>query len=717
MTDGPPIRAPGFVPAVEPRAAPRAGMPVAKTSRHGVVLTDEFAWLKDPNWRQVMRDPGLLDPTIREHLENENAYADEVFAPTVRLQETLVAEMRNRIKEEDATVPAADGAFSYFTRYRNGGQHPSVCREPRGGGVEEILIDGDALATGKPFFRLGPTAHSHDHKLLAWSADETGAELFTIRVRDLALMTELPDIIPETGGDVVWTRDCSAFYYVRLDTQHRPSSVHRHRLGTDMREDTGIYAVPDGGRFVSLLRLQCGRFAAISAHDHETSETWLINLEDPDAKPILVAPRELAMRYEVEHHPDFDNVPGLIIRTNAGEAEDFKITWTPLTATAREHWRDIVPHRPGVFILSFAVLRDWLIRLEREDGVPRIVVRRIGSAEEHAIAFDEEAYSLGLLEGFEFETDILRFSYSSMTTPSEVWDYDLSTRTRTLRKRPEIPSGHDPSAYVTRRVLAPASGGEAVPVSLLYRKTTPLDGTAPMLVYGYGAYGMSVPAAFNSNRLSLVDRGFVFAIAHVRGGTEKGWRWYREGKLAAKQNTFSDFIAATEYLVARKFAAPDKVVAQGGSAGGLLIGAVANQRPDLYAALIAEVPFVDVLNTMLDDTLPLTPPEWVEWGNPITDPAAFGTIRAYSPYDNVRAQDYPAMLVLAGLTDPRVTYWEPAKWVTRLRSRKTDRNAVVLRVNLDAGHAGAPGRFDRLKEVALSYAFAIAAVEGALAGA
>lgn len=717
MTDSPRICAPGFVPAAEPHAVPGAGAPAVKTSRHGVVLTDEFAWLKDPNWQQVMRDPRLLDRAIREHLESENAYADAVLAATAPLQETLVAEMRGRIKEEDATVPSADGEFSYFTRYRDGGQHPSACREPRSGGVEEILIDGDALAVGKAFFRLGATAHSPDHRLLAWSADETGAELFTIRVRELARLAELPDIVPETAGEIVWARDCSAFYYVRLDAQHRPSRVYRHRLGTDIRKDAEIYAVPEGDRFVSLSRLQSGRFAAISVHDHETAEAWLIDLEEPGAKPMLVAPREPAMRYEVEHHPDFGGVPALIIRTNAGDAEDFKIAWTPLAATGRAHWCDVVPLRPGVFILSVVVLRDWLIRLEREDGLARIVVRRIASAQEHVIAFAEEAYSLSLHEGFEFETDALRFSYSSMTTPSEVWDYDLAARTRTLRKRQEIPSGHDPAAYVTRRVLAPTSGGETVPVSLLYRKTTPLDGTAPMLVYGYGAYGMAMPASFNSNRLSLADRGFVFAIAHVRGGTEKGWRWYREGKLAAKQNTFSDFIAATEYLVARKFAAPNKVVAQGGSAGGVLIGAVANQRPDLYAALIAEVPFVDVLNTMLDDTLPLTPPEWVEWGNPITDAAAFATIRAYSPYDNVRPQAYPAMLVLAGLTDPRVTYWEPAKWVARLRARKTDRNALILRVNLDAGHAGAPGRFDRLKEVALGYAFAIAAAEGAMTGA
>jgi oligopeptidase B len=715
MTRRPRSRA-ASAPVIVPPAPPRAPARPRTTTRHGIVLTDEFAWLKDANWQAVMRDPSLLDPTIRAYLEGENAYAGAVLAPTASLQEALFAEMKGRIKEDDASVPAADGAFAYFTRYRNGGQHPLVCREPRGGGDAETMIDGDALAAGKAFFRLGATAHSPDHKLLAWSADETGAELFTVRVRDLARAAELPDHVPETAGTMVWTRDRAAFYYVRLDRQHRPSSVHRHHLGTDAREDADVYAARDGGHFVSLSQLQSGRFAAISVHDHETSEAWLIDLDRSDAKPVVVAPREPGMRYEVEHHPDFGGGAALIIHTNAGKAEDFKIAWTPLDATARTRWRDLVAHRPGVFILSFMVLKDWLIRLEREDGLPRIVVRRLEGGEEHAIGFAEEAYSLGLEEGFEFDTDTLRFSYSSMATPSEIWDYDLAARTRTLRKRQEIPSGHDAAAYVTRRVLAPTRDGDTVPVSLLYRKTTPLDGTAPALVYGYGAYGISMPAAFVSNRLSLVDRGFVFAIAHVRGGTEKGWRWYREGKLAAKQNTFSDFIAATEYLVAHKFAAPRKVAAQGGSAGGLLIGAVANQRPGLYAALIAEVPFVDVLNTILDDTLPLTPPEWAEWGNPITDAAAFATIRAYSPYDNVRAQAYPAMLVLGGLTDPRVTYWEPAKWVARLRDRKTDRNALVLRINLDAGHAGAPGRFDRLKEVALAYAFAIAAVEGALPG-
>jgi oligopeptidase B len=354
-----------------------------------------------------------------------------------------------------------------------------------------------------------------------------------------------------------------------------------------------------------------------------------------------------------------------------------------------------------------SLLKDWLIRIERESGLPRIVVRRLTSGEEHEIAFSEEAYSLGVIDGFEFDTDDLRFSYSSMTTPSEVWDYKLAARSRVLRKRQEVPSGHDPDAYVTRRLLAPAKDGETVPISILYRKDTPLDGTAPCLLYGYGAYGLSMPAAFNTNRLSLVDRGFVFAIAHIRGGTEKGWRWYLDGKLTSKPNTFSDFIATAKYLVDTKWTSPSRIVAQGGSAGGMLMAAVANLQPDSFGAIIAEVPFVDVLNTMLDDTLPLTPPERPEWGDPIADAQAFKTILSYSPYENVRAQNYPAMLVLAGLTDPRVTYWEPAKWVARLRTTKTDRNLLAFRTNMDAGHAGAAGRFDRLKEVALTYAFAI----------
>jgi oligopeptidase B len=691
-------------------SAPRADVRPTRYVQHGVERSDDYAWLRDPAWQAVMRDPDALDPAIRAHLEAENAYADAALADTVDLQARLFAEMKGRIKEDESSVPDPDGPFSYYLRHREGGQHPLICRTLRDGGAEQLLLDGDALAAGKPFFQLGGSMHADDHQKLAWVSDDTGSECYTARVRDLATGTDMPDEVPELSGSVVWTNDSTAFYYVKLDSQHRPSKVYRHRIGTPVSDDTLVFKSDDPGFFVSLGRLQSGRFAEISVHDHDSAEAWLIDLDSPEAAPTLVAQREPALRYDVEHHPSFAGEPVLMLLTNSDDAEDFKIVVAPLPNPARAQWLDLVPHRPGVFILAYLVLADWLIRLERADGLPRIIVRHLASGEEHAIAFDEEAYSLGIEDGYEFVTDRLRFTYSSMTTPSEVWDYDCATRTRTLRKRQQVPSGHDPADYITRRVLAPTAGGEMVPISILYHKDTPLDGTAPGLVYGYGAYGIAIPAAFSTNRLSLVDRGFVYAIAHIRGGTEKGWRWYREGKLKLKPNTFADFIAATEHLVASKIIAPDRAVAHGGSAGGMLIGAIANLRPDLYAGLIAEVPFVDVLNTMLDGTLPLTPPEWLEWGNPISDAKAFHTILSYSPYDNVRAQHYPAMLVLAGLTDPRVTYWEPAKWVARLRERKTDDHLIAFRTNLDAGHQGAAGRFDRLKEVALAYAFAIKAV-------
>jgi oligopeptidase B len=694
----------------EPQAAKRP----ARTTWHGLTLTDDFSWLKAPNWQEVMRDPRALDPEIRGYLEAENSYADAALADTVALQDRLFREMKGRIKEEDSTVPSPDGDYAYSIRYREGGQHPIVCRQPRGGGDEQVLIDGDALAHGKAFFHLGATRHSPDHLMLAWSADEAGSEFFTLRVRDLKSLTDLADVVPDVSGSVVWTADASAFYYVRLDQQHRPSRVFRHRLGTLASNDALVYEANEPGLFVSVSQVQSRRFAEITLHDHATSESWLLDLSVADAAPQLIAARENEIHYDVEHHPAFAGGPALFFRTNADGAEDFKIAWAPLATPSRAHWRDLIPHRSGVYVLGFAVLAAWLIRLEREDGLPRIVVRRLADGEEHAIAFDEEAYSLGMDAGLEFATNLMRFTYSSMTTPAEVWDYDLATRVRKLRKRQEIPSGHDPSAYVTRRLLAPTADGETVPISLVHRRDIEPDGSGPGLVYGYGAYGISIPAAFSTNRLSLVDRGFVYAIVHVRGGTEKGWRWYREGKLVKKPNTFRDFIAATEFLTAQGWIAPNKAVAHGGSAGGMLIGAVANERPELFAGMIAEVPFVDVLHTMLDETLPLTPPEWPEWGNPIIDLEAFNTIRSYSPYDNVRAQDYPAMLALAGLTDPRVLYWEPAKWVARLRSLRTDRNLLALRTNLDAGHMGAAGRFERLKEVALAFAFAINVTGGSL---
>ena len=690
-------------PPIEPQAQQR---PLVR-NLYDTKLTDEFAWLKTPNWREVMRDPHQLEPAIRAYLQAENDYCDHAFADNAALQEALFAEMKGRIKEDDSSVPDPDGPYAYYVRYRKDGQHSLLCRQPRNGGAEQLLLDGDALARGKPFFRLGATSHSPDHRLLAWTSDEPGSEFYTARVRVIESNEDLADSVTDVSGSVVWTQDSAAFYYVRLDRSHRPAGVFRHRLGTPASADVLVFAEADPGLFISVGRHTSRCFGDIAAHDHETSEVWLLDLGNPADEPTLVAARETGVQYEVEHHPDFNGGPALMIRTNADGAEDFKIAWAPLATPGRAYWRDLVPYRSGVYVLSFMIFRDWLIRLERADGLPRIVVRWLETGEEHIIAFAEEAYSLGVDGGYEFDTNLLRFNYSSMTTPSETWDYDLAKRARTLRKRREVPSGHDASNYVTRRLFAPGADGETIPISLLHRKDHALGGTTPCLLYGYGAYGISIPAAFDTNRLSLVDRGFVYAIAHVRGGGEKGRRWYREGKLAKKTNTFSDFIAVSEYLVKQGWGGEGKVVAHGGSAGGTLIGAVANMRPDLFAGLIAEVPFVDVLNTMLDETLPLTPPEWPEWGDPIRDSAAFHTILAYSPYENVRAQDYPAIIVLAGLTDPRVLYWEPAKWIARLRRLRTDHNLIAFRTNLDAGHAGAAGRFERLKEVALAYTFAI----------
>jgi oligopeptidase B len=684
--------------------APRARRDPQVSIRHGVTLTDDYAWLRAANWREVMRDPAVLDAEIRRYLDAENAYQKAALAHTEALQEALFAEMKGRIKEDDSTVPSPDGPYAYFTRYREGGQHPVICRQPRDGGSEQVLLDGDALAAGKAFFQFGGMEQSPDHRLMAWSADDTGSEYDTLRVRDLATGNDREDVIPDVGGSPVWTADSSAFYYVRLDENHRPSRIYRHRLGTPAADDALVYEEADSRFFVGLGKTQSGRFADVAVHDHETSESWLIDLHVAEPKLVLVAARQASVQYDVEHHPDLSG-DMLVLRTNADGAEDFKIVVAPLARPGRENWRDLVAHRRGVFVLGVTVLQDWIVRREREDGLPRIVVRRLDSGEEHTIAFPEEAYSLGAEDGYEFVTDNLRFHYSSMTTPNEVWDYDLKTRARALRKRQEVPSGHDPAAYVTRRLQARTADGETVPISILHRRDVKADGSAPCLLYGYGAYGHAMPASFSTGRLSLVDRGFVYAIAHVRGGTEKGWHWYQDGKLERKSNTFADFIVAAEHLRGAGFAGA--IVAHGGSAGGLLMGAIANLRPDLFGGIIAEVPFVDVINTMVDDTLPLTPPEWQEWGNPITDAQAFRTMLGYSPYDNVRAQNYPAILALAGLTDPRVTYWEPAKWIAKLRALNTGDQLVALKTNMDAGHGGASGRFDRLKEVALSYAFAI----------
>ncbi len=688
--------------AITPDTPPVAPRRPSRRTIHGVELCDDYAWLKDARWQEVLRDPALLDADIRSYLEAENHYVEAILGPTQALQKTLVAEMRGRIKEDDSSVPQPDGPFAYLWKYREGGQHQLIGRTPRDGGDLQVILDGDALAKGSTYFNFGARRHSPDHRLEAWSADLSGSEYFTIRVRSWQSGEDLTDVVEQTTGAAVWGHDSTFFYYVRVDESHRPLRVYRHRLGTPQGDDVLVYEEKDAGWFVRVAESASRRFGVIATGNQETSERWLIDLAHADALPRLVAGRETGVRYTV-----FDRGDELFILTNPGDAIDFRIATAPLATPQREHWRDLIPHRPGVYIVGMALHAGHLVRLERANALPAIVIRALADGTEHVIAFEEAAYALDIVDGYEFDTTRLRFSYSSMTTPAEIYDYDMASRRRTLRKRQQIPSGHDPAAYVTTRIVATAHDGAEVPVSILHRRDLVRDGQAPLLLYGYGSYGMAMPASFSANRLSLVDRGFVYAIAHVRGGSDKGWGWYLDGKRERKTNTFDDFAAAARTLIEGRYTSVKRIVGHGGSAGGMLMGAVANRAGELFAGIIAEVPFVDVLNTMLDDTLPLTPPEWPEWGNPITDERAFRDILSYSPYDNVAAKDYPAILAMAGLTDPRVTYWEPAKWVARLRATMTGGGPVLLRTNMGAGHGGAAGRFDRLDEVAIAYAFAL----------
>ena len=672
---------------------------------HGITVVDDYAWLKDENWQEVLRDPSILNADIRKYLEAENAYTESLLGHTAPLQKRLVKEMRGRIKEDDSSVPSPDGIYAYLRKFREGGQHEIFGRSPRDGGEAEIILDGDELAATHEYFKFGGARHSPDHRLEAWSADTKGSEYFSIRVRDWATRKDFDDLVEETDGGVVWNADSSAFFYVKLDDNHRPMQVWRHRLGTKQADDLLVFEEKDSGWFTHIHESASGRYCVIAGGDHETSEQRLIDLADPKATPRLVAAREEGVQYSVNDRGD-----QLFILTNADGAIDFKIATAPLNAPERANWRDLIPYREGIYVLDVEIFAGHMVRLERANALPAIVIRDLESGEEHAIAFDEAAYSLDTMGSYEFETTNLRFSYSSMTTPNEVYDYDMAKRTRVLRKRQQIPSGHNPADYVTTRIMAKSHDGAEVPVSILHRRDLARDGTAPLLLYGYGSYGMAMPASFSANRLSLVDRGFVYAIAHIRGGADKGWGWYLDGKRAKKTNSFDDFAASARALIAEKYTGTKRIVGHGGSAGGMLMGAVANRSGELFAGIVAEVPFVDVLNTMLDDTLPLTPPEWPEWGNPIESATDFKTILSYSPYDNVAAKDYPAILAMGGLTDPRVTYWEPAKWIARLRATMRGGGPVLLRTNMGAGHGGASGRFNRLDEVAIAYAFALWAV-------
>ena len=680
------------------------------TEQVGRTRVDPYAWLRDDNWQEVMQKPEVLDADIRAYLEAENSFTKTTLEePTQALQDVLFTEMKGRIKEDDSSVPSIHGDWAYFRKFREGGEYPVYARKPASeahdeNGSETILLDGDAMGKGLEYFKFGEVGHSPDQTLIAYTVDTKGSEFYTLKVRNMDTGEDTDTVIENTYGDFAWSADSKSIYWVLRNENNRPEKVYRRVLGSD--NDELVYVEKDPGYFVSVFKSQSGRFLFIRTGDHTTSEYHIIDFDSADhISPRVFSKREAGMEYEIVDHDG-----RFFIQTNADNAVDFKLMSAPYSASSRDEWSDEIAHRPGTLILGVASLKNWLIRTEREDGLPRLVVRNRESGEEHAIAFDEPAYDIGASTGYAYETSSLRLSYASPSTPDQTFDYDMSSRERILRKTREVPSGHDPKDYVVERIMVPSWDGAEVPVTILRHANTKVDGSAPLLLYGYGSYGVTIPADFRTSRLSLVDRGFIYAIAHIRGSKAKGYQWYLDGKLDKKTNTFKDYIAAGRFLTANGYGSVGNVVGMGGSAGGLLMGAVVNMDPELFAGIIAAVPFVDVINTMSDTELPLTPPEWPEWGNPLESAEDYDQILAYSPYDNVKSQPYPAMLITGGLTDPRVTYWEPAKWTAKLRHEAPEGGPYYLRINMGAGHGGASGRFEGLKETALEYSFALKAV-------
>jgi oligopeptidase B len=655
---------------------------------HGETRVDAYFWLRDRS-----------DPDVITYLEAENSYTRSIMRHTEGLQELLYQEMRGRIKETDLSVPdCLDGRF-YYTRTEAGGQYPILCRKCGSlQGEEEILLDQNPLAAEHTYFRIGASEVSPDHRFLAYSVDTSGAEEFTLFIKDLATGELLPESVPGTSPGVAWANDSRTLFYTVLDVARRPCRLYRHTIGTSPSTDVLVYFEAEESFFMDINRTRSRQFLLLEISSHSTSEVRFLDANRPEASFQVVQLREQGIEYSVTHHAE-----SFFIITNDA-APNFRLVRAPVGNPSKANWSPVLPYRPGVKVDAAEAFRGHLAVYEREAGLRQIRVLDLGSGEEHLIPFPEPVYTVRPHENPEFDTTLLRFTYSSLVTPNSVVDYDMASRTWSVRKQTEVLGGYDPSRYRSERVTATAPDGQQVPISLVYLTPLELDATRPLLLNGYGAYGVSYDPAFSSNILSLLDRGFVVAIAHVRGGEEMGRAWYEGGKLLNKRSTFTDFIACAEHLLARGYTAADRLAINGGSAGGLLMGAVANLRPDLFRVVLAEVPFVDVVNTMLDATLPLTVIEYDEWGNP-NDPASYAYMRSYSPYDNIEAKEYPHMLVTAGLNDPRVAYWEPAKWTAKLRALKTDRNRLLLRVNMGAGHGGASGRFDFLREIAFKYAF------------
>jgi oligopeptidase B len=649
---------------------------------------DYYYWLRDRN-----------NPEVIRYLDAENAYTQAMMKHTERLQEKLYHEMLARIKESDQSVPYKKGAYFYYTRTEEGKPYKIYCRK-KGSleAEEEILLDANALAEGKDFFRLGAYKISPDHKLLAYVVDTLGNERYTLRIKNLETGRNLPDVIDSVGTSVEWANNDKMIFYSTHDVAWRAYKLFRHVVGTGRENDVLVYHEPDEAFWLELKKTKSEKYLLMALGSETTREVHFLGADNPTGEFKIIHPRQQGMRYWIDHRGN-----EFFIMTD-DDAKNYRIMVTPASRPGKKNWAEFVPHSDSAKIDKFELFSQYLVLYERRGGLQRIRIIHLDSNDRHEIEFPEPAYSVEQIVNPEFNSRLLRFAYESMVTPRTVFDYDLETRTSELKKQDEIPGGYNPGEYTTERIFAAADDGVMVPVSLVYKKGLVKDGNNPLFLYAYGSYGSSGDPYFNSNRLSLLDRGFVFAVAHVRGGGIMGRRWYDDGKLLKKKNTFTDFIACAEHLVEKGYTSREKLAIAGVSAGGLLIGAVVNMRPDLFKAAVADVPFVDVVNTMLDESIPLTVIEFDEWGNP-KEREYYDYMMSYSPYDNVRSQDYPHMLITAGLHDTRVQYWEPAKWTAKLRSLKTDNHRLLLKTVMEAGHGGRSGRYEKLKETAFEYAF------------
>lgn len=681
-------------------SVPKINKILSTVKIHNEELIDNYSWIKQKDWKEVILNPNKLNTQVKKYLDEENLFKENQLKDINDIEKKLFEVLKSKIKNEDNSVPKKDGDYFYAYKYNKNSEYPIYYRKNIKNNFEEIILDCEKKSKTHSYFNLSTISHSHNHKHVAYNIDTNGSEYFSIFIENIETKEILSPEIKNTTGDIIWSLDNNFIFYVGLDQNHRPTKVFKHKIGSDSEKDLLIYEEKDPSFFCSINLSKTKKYLFIRTADHETSEYLFINLKLNEITPILFKKRVKKIEYELEHNEKF-----FLVSTNIDNAKNFKIMIS--YEESYQKWEEFIPYERVNLILDFILLKDWLVRLERTEGSENIIILNLNNKNQHKISFDEEAYNLSLDHGYEYETDTFRYSYSSPTTPKSVFDYDCKLKKQELKKAQEVPSGHNKDDYICKKIFATAHDNEKIPITIFYKKGVKLDSNNYLLLYGYGSYGISIPSNFSTNRLSLVDRGIVYAIAHIRGGKEKGYEWYENGKLLNKKNTFLDFISCAEKLCEDKYTSPKKIVAQGGSAGGLLMGYIANERPDLFLGIIAQVPFVDICNTMLDEDLPLTVTEITEWGDIKNDKKSFLYVKSYSPYDNVKKQNYPHMLVTGGISDPRVTYWEMTKWVAKLRENKTDNNLLLLHMNMTAGHSGASGRFDYLKEIAMEYGFVL----------